>query len=141
MDMTKAANDRNSPPPGSAPGSVSVLIADRNPHVRAFLRREMAAGGHRARVAVNAHELLQCLKGAEPVDLVLLDPDLPGMHEGPVLAALQSRTPHRTVIVHTFLSVYVDWAEKLPGAIFIEKNASSVEQIHKVLGRCTRSPR
>ena len=59
----------------------TILIADRNSHVRKFLQREMTAAGYRVRLAENAGEVLKCAFRHEPLDLVILDPDLPGAED------------------------------------------------------------
>lgn len=119
-------------------GPATLLIADRNPRVRNFLRREMTGCGYQVCLVTNAHELVQQLSALERVDLVLLDPDLPGMYEHPVVELLYKRMPQLPVIVHTFLSVYVDWIDKLPGAHFIEKNANSIELIKRAVEKLLR---
>ena len=50
-----------------------ILIADRNRHVRDFLRRELHAEGYRIEVARDGREVLNHLQGHEPPDLLILD--------------------------------------------------------------------
>ena len=66
----------------------TILIADRNPHIREFLRREMMAEGYRARLAKNGREVLRLVYQRGPLDLLILDPDLPDAGEVPVLEKL-----------------------------------------------------
>jgi len=47
-----------------------ILIADRNPHVREFIKREAAADGHRIDAAENGRELLRWIYRDETIDLV-----------------------------------------------------------------------
>ena len=38
---------------------ITILIADRNPHVRKFLQREMTTAGYRVQLADTAREVLK----------------------------------------------------------------------------------
>lgn len=58
--------------------SFSILVTDRNRHVRDLLKRELIAEGYRVSVAANSSQVLQVLEHSEPVDLVILDLDLAG---------------------------------------------------------------
>lgn len=57
----------------------TVLIADRNPHVRCFLKRELAAEGLHVIIAESGQEILKWSFGPQPLDLVVIDPDLQDM--------------------------------------------------------------
>jgi len=108
----------------------TIVIADRNPHVRGFLQREMSREGYRIRLAENARDLLQWAFNHEPVDLIILDPDLPDAVDSHLLEALQGRMPPVPVVIHTH------YAKVLPeeGAKFIavEKGGSSVERLKQI---------
>src|SRR5512143_698587 len=82
----------------------TILIADRNPHVRGFLQREMSKEGYRIRLAESAQDLLQWVCHPEPIDLIILDPDLPDAVDVHLLNALQNRMPSVPVIIHTHYS-------------------------------------
>jgi len=108
----------------------TIVIADRNPHVRGFLQREMSREGYRIRLAENAPDLLQWAFNHEPVDLIILDPDLPDAVDSHLLEALQDRMPPVPVVIHTH------YPNGLPeeGAKFIpvEKGGSSVERLKQI---------
>ena len=82
--------------------TATLLIADRNPHVRKFLAREMAAEGYRVRLARNGREVLRWVYHYEPLDLVILDLDLPDASDAPLLERLGDRIPSLPIVVHTF---------------------------------------
>ena len=84
----------------------TLLIADRNPHVRTFLQREMTAAGYRVRLADNGREVLKWAFQGEPLDMIILDPDLPDADETHMLEHLLDRIPMLPVIMHTYLSEY-----------------------------------
>jgi DNA-binding NtrC family response regulator len=113
--------------------AVTILVADRNPHVRDFLRREMAADGYRVRLAEKAQEVVRALMEPAKVNLLVIDPDLTGAMDCHLADELRRHLPTLPVIVHGFFSVLCEWREKLNGAAFIEKNANSVERIKEAI--------
>jgi len=87
--------------------SPKILITDRNRHVRDLLQRELAAAGYRAQVAKDGLEVLDCLNGDQPPNLLILDPEVPFLKESGVLERLQERDPPLPVVVHSFPQDYV----------------------------------
>jgi DNA-binding NtrC family response regulator len=129
--------DRLGPGPsihGNAMNSAYViLIADRNPHVREFLKREMTADGYHVRLAKSADEILQLALSSEHLDLVILDPDLPGVSELALVKILQDKTPSLPIVVHTFLADYVNEPVMLRVAALVEKKGSNVDRLKQVV--------
>ncbi len=80
-----------------------ILIADRNRHVREFLRRELGAEGYQVAVARDGRELLACIDGTEPPHLLILDLEIPYLDELEIWTLLKDRQPPLPVVVHTFL--------------------------------------
>jgi len=111
----------------------TLLIADRNPHVRKFLQREMTAAGYRVQLADNSHEVIKRAFRCEPLDLVILDPDLPDADEGHMLQHLLNRVPALPVVVHTYVSEYGDVFKDREGLFFVEKKGSSMERLKQVV--------
>jgi len=111
----------------------TLLIADRNPHVRMFLQREMTAAGYRVRLADNGHEVLKWAFQGEPLDLIILDPDLPDADEAHVFEHLLGRIPVLPVVVHTYPSEYRNDSKGMNDVIFVEKRGSSVERLKQVV--------
>ncbi len=111
----------------------TLLIADRNPHVRTFLQREMTAAGYHVRVADNARDVLKWAFQGEPLDLIILDPDLPDADEAQVLEHLLDRIPVLPVVVHTYPSEYGSGSKGMNDVIFVEKKGSSVERLKQVV--------
>ena len=111
----------------------TILIADRNPHVRGFLQREMIKEGYSVRLAENAQELLKWAFQAEPLDLIIVDPDLPDAAISSLLQKLQDRIPPVPVVVHTHYPSHSPGPEA--GAdywVIVEKGGSSVERLKQV---------
>jgi len=110
----------------------TILIADRNRHVRELLKREMMAEGYRVRLAKNGREVLKQAYHHEPLDLLILDLDLPDAGEVAILESIEDRIPTLPVVVHSFLSDSANNRAVLSTAVFVEKKGSSIETLKKV---------
>ncbi|PQP34472.1 hypothetical protein C6A37_07610, partial [Desulfobacteraceae bacterium SEEP-SAG9] len=109
----------------------NILITDRNPHVREYLKREMVAEGYRVRLAKTGREVIKWVYHHDPLDLLILDPDLPDTTIVSLFEKLQNRIPALPVVVHTFLSDSVDFATGSIEVVFVEKSGSSVENLKR----------
>ncbi|HVG45600.1 MAG TPA: response regulator [Longimicrobium sp.] len=80
----------------SAPdaGLRRVLVADDEPHIGYIIRLKLEQGPYQVALVSDGTEALEHLRGAEPIDVVLLDIMMPGATGLEVLA--EARTlPHR----------------------------------------------
>lgn len=117
------------------PTGFTILIADRNRRVRDFLKREMLNEGFGVHLAENAGELLYEALNLDPLDLIIVDPDLPGAEPLDLLRDLQRRRPPVPVVVHTH---YINSGPEAAGCsgadrcLMIEKGGSSVEKLKQV---------
>jgi DNA-binding NtrC family response regulator len=111
----------------------TILIADRNRRVREFLRREMLVEGYQVRLAGSGQEVLEYIDRRQPVDLIILDPDLPDAGECKLLERVRESTPTLPVIVHTFLSDYVNHSEVLSTTAFVEKDGTSIDCLKTIV--------
>ncbi len=102
-----------------------ILIADRNRHVREFLRRELRAEGYRVEVAGDGREVLKLLESDEPPHLLILDLEIPNLDELEIWARLQDRQPPLPVVVHTFLPEYPTRLTFPMAAAFLEKQGDT----------------
>ena len=118
----------------------TILIADRNPHVRMFLQREMTAAGYLVRLADTGREVLKRAFQGEPLDLIILDPDLPDADEAHVLEHLLDRIPVLPVVVHTYPPDHGSDSRDINDVIFVEKKGSSVERLKQVVYETLRDP-
>ncbi|MDQ1330229.1 MAG: hypothetical protein QG578_492 [Thermodesulfobacteriota bacterium] len=110
-----------------------ILIADRNSNVREFLRREMLAEGYSVELAENGREVLKWAYHREPVDLLILDPDLPDADETLLLKKLRQRISYLPVVFHTFFPDYLVASKIINPTEFVEKGGSSIEKLKKVV--------
>ncbi len=111
----------------------TLLIADRNPHVRTFLQREMTAAGYQTRLAENAREVLKWAFQSESPDLIILDPDLPDADEAHMLEHLMDRIPRLPVVMHTYPSEYGSGLKDKKDVVFVEKGGRSIERLKQVV--------
>ncbi len=112
---------------------ITILIADRNPHVRKYLQREMIAAGYRVQLADTGREVIEWAFHREPLDLIILDPDLRDADESRVLEHLLNRVPTLPVVVHTYAAEFRDAFKNVDGFYFVEKRGSSVEWLKQVI--------
>jgi DNA-binding response OmpR family regulator len=77
-----------------------ILIADDNPEARRMLEVRAKREGHQTILAANGREALEVL-ARQPVDVVLLDIDMPEVDGYGVLAAIQAdqRLAHTPVLI------------------------------------------
>ena len=111
----------------------TILVSDRNGNVREYLRRELAAEGYRVRLAKSGQEVLKWIYYKEPIDLVILDPELPDADEIPLLERINDRVPTLPVIVHAFSPDYSNRPDILRAVKFVEKRGSSIEHLKEVV--------
>ena len=111
----------------------TILIADRNPHVRELLKREIVAEGYHVRLAENGREVLKWSYDSDPIDLLILDPDLPDIDESALLSRLADRIPALPMVIHTFLSDYTVPSGISGTVAYVEKGGSSIESLKQVV--------
>ncbi|MBA3029904.1 MAG: response regulator [Desulfobacteraceae bacterium] len=113
--------------------NVNILITERNSHVREFLKRELAGEGFLVHLAENGLEMLNKVFSREPLDILILDPDLPDTNIPDILEKINDRVPRLPVVFHTFPLDYHQYAGIIQGGVFVEKQGSSVEKIKHII--------
>jgi len=114
---------------------ITILVADRNPHVRDFLRREMMSEGFHVGVARNASEVIKHVYQDESIDLVVIDPDLPDIPQEELLSRLLDRIPGLPIVVHAF-SFPNGWPEDDRNRLaFVKKEGESIDRLKEVVMR------
>jgi response regulator RpfG family c-di-GMP phosphodiesterase len=112
--------------------AITILIADRNPNVREFLKREMLSENYRAVCAEDAKTMFKLVSGLSRVDVVIVDPDLPDMEAPEVLGKLWEKWPLLPVIIHSLFEEN-GFSSRPDSALFIEKRGRSIEAIKRVV--------
>lgn len=111
----------------------NILIADRNPHVRELLRREMTLEGYRVQLAKTGLEVINYTLEQDFFDLLILDPDLPDIDKSFLLKKLGERIPPLPVVVHSFLSENGEQQDILTTVTFVEKKGSSIDHLKEIV--------
>ncbi len=113
--------------------SNSILIADRNPHVREFLRRELAACGYHIIHVQNGKELLKLIYSRSRIDLLILDPEVPGLESMEMARNISNRIPQLPVVLF-YTRGDDDITDFNARNVFIvEKNGQSIEILKAVI--------
>ena len=102
----------------------TILIADRNRHVREFLRRELLADEYRVEVAKDGRELLMMIDVDKPPDLLILDLDIPFVGGVVLLERLKDQVPSLPIVIHSFLTEYSNHPAVQQVAAFVEKRGN-----------------
>ncbi len=85
----------------------NILIADQNPYIRKFLRRELAQPGYRIFETGNPHQLYTRLYDEKDrPHLIVLDPYIPYVNGVEMLKRLQNIAPPVPVILYTYITEY-----------------------------------
>ena len=111
----------------------NILIADRNPHVRELLRREMTLEGYQVQLVKTGREVINYTLQQDSFDLLIIDPDLPDTDESSLLKKLGERIPPLPVVVHSFLSENNEQQDGLTTVTFVEKRGSSIDHLKKIV--------
>ena len=103
------------------PDGFTVLITDRNRHVRNFLRRELVTEGYQVEVAADGRDLLRKISTADPVDLLILDLEIPYSGGPAILERLRRAKSKLPVIIHAFTTEDASHPAVQRTAAFVEK--------------------
>jgi CheY-like chemotaxis protein len=102
-----------------------ILIADRNRHVRDFLRRELTAEGYQVEMAADGREVLNRINSNDPPHLLILDLEIPYLDEPEVWDRLKDRQPPLPLVIHTLLPEYPTNQTCPIAAAFLEKKGDT----------------
>jgi DNA-binding response OmpR family regulator len=103
------------------PDGFTVLITDRNRHVRNFLRRELVSEGYQVEVAADGRDLLRKINTADPPDLIILDLEIPYSGGPAILERLRRANSKLPVIIHAFATEDESHPAVKRTAAFVEK--------------------
>jgi DNA-binding NtrC family response regulator len=111
----------------------NLLIVDRNPHIRNFLKREFQSEGYNIQLAKNGRELMDLIYSSAPIDLVIIDPDIPDVSQPKLIKSLEDRVPTLPFVIHSDLFVYLESTSHISKAMFVPKRGSSSEILKYVV--------
>ena len=104
------------------PKEFKILVADPNPHIRQFLKRELMHSGYYVIEAANYNEIFHRITGAPPPDLIIFDLDLPYISGLDALKRLHNLVPPIPTIIYSDLTEYEGHPDIQKTEAFIEKN-------------------
>ncbi len=113
-----------------------ILIAERNPHIRNLVRRELMNEGYYVFTVENVLQLKNYICMRRAPDVLVLDPDLPGS-EASTVQGLLTNFPQVPIIIHGFGAD--EWKERnrLKPYALVEKTANSISVLKNRI-RCLR---
>jgi DNA-binding NtrC family response regulator len=113
---------------------VILLIADRNPHVREFLKREMMVEGYQIRLVKSGQELIDDVHNPDLLpDMVILDPDLPDTTDLSLVHQIHQIVPGLPIVIHTLQTEIIHQLDAMHPVIFVEKKGSSVDHLKQAV--------
>lgn len=112
----------------------NILVADKNPHVRRLISRELMDAGFQARPASSCREVIQLSGPGRWADLLVIDPELPDCRPGELLDHIATVRPEMAVIVHAFGEPPAEAGAASPGTRrYIEKAGNSIPRLLKLI--------
>ena len=109
--------------------SFTILIADRNRHIRELLRREFEADGYRVQLAKDGKQLLTVINSAKPLELLILDLEIPYVNGAEIIERLKDREPPVPVVIHTFFSGDVKSFAVEKASALVEKTGDKIDHL------------
>lgn len=110
-----------------------ILVADRNPHVRDFLKRELTAAGHSVSTAKDGKEVLSMFGDDDTPDLLVLELDMPLVSGLEILAWFKEKKISTPVIVHTCHTEDAGHPALRGAAAFFEKRGDNIDGFKEVV--------
>jgi DNA-binding response OmpR family regulator len=104
------------------PEDFTILVADHNPHIRQFLKRELIRAGYKVFEATTYNEIFFRITGATPPNLIIFDLDLPFNSGLDALKKLQNLIPPIPTIIYSDLTEYEGHPDIRKTEAFVEKN-------------------
>jgi len=111
----------------------NLLIVDRNPHIRSFLKREFLSEGYNVQLAKNGRELMDIIHSSAPIDLVIIDPDIPDVSQLKLFKSLEDRIPSLPFVIHSDPFHDFESTSHISKAVFVPKQGSSSETLKDVV--------
>jgi DNA-binding NtrC family response regulator len=111
----------------------TILVVDRNPNVRQYLKRELAWVGYRVLLAENCRSVVRMVQDKTIFDLVILDPDLPDEGSASLLQTLRQERPGTPIIIHSLVTDTIGHESVTNNTDFVEKDGRSIEHLKQVV--------
>jgi signal transduction histidine kinase/ActR/RegA family two-component response regulator len=99
--VAAAPREESAPITSGAEGSLNILLVDDDELIRMSVAPMLMALGHHVETAESGQEALDRIQNGLPVDLVILDMNMPGLNGAQTLARLQILRPRQAVLMAT----------------------------------------
>ncbi len=110
-----------------------ILVADRNRHIRDFVKRELSAQHHEVILVSNVRDILRLARQKPGFDLIIVDPYFPELDHPIRFRRVTEQIGSTPVVLHTYLSS-ADCAELTgPRVSLIEKNGNSIDRLKQII--------
>jgi DNA-binding NtrC family response regulator len=111
----------------------TILVIDRSRNVRRYLMRELESEGYQVLLAENCRQAIEMAHDRTPLDLIIIDPDLPDEGSTSLLLKLQRLRPHTPLIVHSLANNGVNQNDMIQATEVVEKEGRSIERLKRVV--------
>ncbi len=111
----------------------TIIIADKNRHVREFLKREFESAGFIILLAKDEAELMSLMETQIETDLIIYDLEAPTSEGTEILEQLMDFKPFTPIIVHTLLTEYSGHQDVQRAAAFLEKTGANVDDLKRLV--------
>ena len=118
---------------------ITLIVADRNHHVREFLQRELASEGYTVRTAESFRHVLRLAFHPDALDFLIMDPNLPDAEESGISEKLGNIARRVPIVIHTYLSDYNENQKICRETAFVEKKGNSVEKLKQVVAEILKA--
>jgi DNA-binding NtrC family response regulator len=119
----------------------TILVADRNPHIRDFVQRELKEAGHRVFTAKNAAQLKGWILRPIQMDALVIDPNIPGMDNYEELRLLLTLRPELPVVFHCFVPDTASLRDLTEKVVFVEKSGHSIDAVKEKIEWLLTTPK
>lgn len=116
----------------------AIVVTDRNPRVRQFLERELAAEGYSVQGVCNDEELWPVLNSERSPDLVILDPEIPKLDPWRLISDLRAHCPSLPIVIHSFDNEYTAHPSLGQPSTYVEKSGSNINELKEVVAGLLR---
>lgn len=120
--------------------NLTVLLADRNPHIRDYIFRELRSDGHHVITAKNGDQLIRWLDSSIRLDVLILDPNMPGIDSEDQLELLLLRIPDLPIVFHCLAQDHPQLSLKLKKQVLVEKTGNSIDDLKQQLKLLLQRP-
>jgi response regulator RpfG family c-di-GMP phosphodiesterase len=115
-----------------------ILVADRNKHVREFLKRELACESLCVDTAGDGKEVLERIDAGQVPDLLILDLELPVVDGCQVASELRQLGIKIPVVVHSFPPDNPPPCPVGDIGLFVEKSGENIQKLREVIWNCLK---